>query len=104
MQMSETVMHEGGRIARSNRFFFSLGQVGEVDEKGKTIFAMTFKGKRVADPDRPLALIVGFIHNCIVTKFAYSSPEECAKDIAILKEYVNGLESHKDDPAAEKTA
>lgn len=89
--MPETKNHDGGLIARSNRMFFQISRVGEIDNKGKTVFSIGFKGKRVAEPDRPLACMMGFIHNCIVTAFTYSSPEEGEKDIAILKAYVNGL-------------
>lgn len=95
--MSKTIEHEGSLIARTNRMFFTIGSVGEVDEKGKTVFAVHFKGKRIAEPDRPLMLMVGFIQHCIVSKFAYSSSEECAKDIAIFKEYAAGLSAASEE-------
>lgn len=97
----KTAMHKGGPVARSNRFFIQISSLGEVDEKGKVIFSVGFKGKRIAEPDRPLALMVSFIHNCIVTKFCYSSGEACRKDVEWLKEYASLLASLGSEKSAE---
>jgi hypothetical protein len=92
----------GNEIARSNRMFIKVSQVGELDAKGRTLFSIGFKGRHIAKPDRPLSMMVGIIHEFIVTKFSYSSAEECANDIAILKGYVNNLLPPENKNGAQK--
>lgn len=81
---------EKSPIARGSRLFVQLAAVGECDEKGKTVLSFGFKGKAIADPDKPLTLVVGLIEE-IAALARYSSADAMRSDLAALSAYVAAL-------------
>jgi hypothetical protein len=86
---------------RGCRMFVRLAAVGYCNDQGKCSTAIGFKGNAIAEPDRPLQmLVVGFIEQ-VVDLARYSSLDALKADIAALREYVGELESRATDPAAD---
>lgn len=79
-----------GPVARTNQLFLELRRFGELDEKGRVRFALGYKGKVIAHPDMPLALLAQLTFK-IIQNFNYSSPEAAAKDLKGFQEWANGL-------------
>jgi hypothetical protein len=88
--MSDTV-EVGGEISRTNRLFIEVRRIGEVDAKGKVKFALGFKGKRIAPPDRPLMFFACMIEERVLGSFSYSSQEAMDKDIEQFKRWANSI-------------
>lgn len=76
---------------QTNRMYVQLRTIGQCDAKGKSILAMNFSGKTIAEPDKPLTTLVMPLLREIATYARWSSREAAEADLAQLKEYVAGL-------------
>jgi hypothetical protein len=83
-------------IRRGDRMFVRLAAVGECDASGKVVLSCQYKSKAVAEPDRPLVLVIGLAET-IVEMARYTSVEALEKDLDGLKAYVATLERRVQD-------
>jgi hypothetical protein len=77
-------------IKRGDRMFVQLSALGECDAKGKTVLSVGFKGRAIAEPDRPLVLAIGLIEQ-LIEMARYSSAEALQADLEGLVAYVGTL-------------
>ncbi|WP_422923103.1 hypothetical protein [Singulisphaera sp. PoT] len=81
-------------IMRGHRAFVQLTKVGECNESGKEVLSFSLKGKAIADPDRAMDLVIGFIHK-LLPHAHYSSSEALEADLKRLKVYIDGIGEQK---------
>lgn len=74
-----------------SKLFLKIGEVGKLDDKGKLIFAKSYK-RMVAPKDEPLNWIADVIDQVIIPLMGYSSPEAAKADLANFLEWANGIE------------
>jgi hypothetical protein len=84
------VVDTSTEIKRTNRLYVQLAAIGQCDERDKSVLALGYRGKIIAKPDRPLGIIQAIMQEMLPV-MDYSSREAAEKDIAELKEYINGL-------------
>lgn len=91
-------------IKRGDHMFVQLSAMGECDAKGKTVLSVGYKGKAIAEPDRPLQLAAGFIEQLLEVA-RYSSVGALKNDLEAFRKYVGTLERrvqvHEEAVAAE---
>ncbi len=91
MARAKKIVTDSG-VVRSNRFFLSLKAIGEVDEKGKTILSLGYKGKIIATPDRPLSTAVAKLILHVAEMVQYSDEGQRDADLKALKKFVVDME------------
>lgn len=95
------VVDTSTEIKRTNRLYLQLAAIGHCDEKGKSVLALGYKGKIIAKPDRPLGIVQAILEEMLPVA-DYSSREAAEKDIAALKEYINGLRLNDDKTGSDQ--
>ena len=90
-------------IQRGKRLYVQLAAIGECDDAGKSVLQVGFKGKQIAEPDRPLLLAVGIIEQ-IATLARYSSEAAARADLDELTWYVNSLRERIIGPEPKEAA
>lgn len=93
---------ESSPIVRGSQVYLVLHEVGELNEKGKRVFSIGYGGKRLADKKYPLSSLVIPIAAELTRMIRYPDGKSLREDLAMLKEYVNGLGDSK--RPAKKTA
>ena len=88
----ETKEIEGGEIKRTNRMYVALREIGQCNEKGRSVLALGYKGKFIAEPERPFETLVIPLLDEILNFVNYTDREAGAADLETLKTYINGLE------------
>jgi hypothetical protein len=90
--VAETTTKVGGDFVMvSNRLFIKLHSIGMCDGDGRTVFASHFKGKIVADADRPIRTLLLPVMQEVLDYAKYTDRAEFDADLAALKRYVDGL-------------
>lgn len=84
------VIQLGDTISRTNVMFVELKSHGEMDADGKVIFARGYKGKNVAFPDMPLAMLASLVSKCM-ENFHYSNAEAREKDVKGFKAWAESM-------------
>lgn len=79
-------------IMRGDRMFIHLKSIGEVNAAGKEIMSFGFKGKLIAEPDKPIQMLVIPLLEEIVSITRYTNDEKMAEDLGFLVRYVGSLE------------
>ena len=80
-----------GPILRGRRMFVELKAIGEVDDRDRAVLSMGFKGKLIAEPDRPMDLVIGLLGE--VSRMArYSGRAALVADLGRLLECVAVLQ------------
>ena len=94
----------GKVIAQTNHLYLSVGAIGHLNDKGKSIFSSHYKGKMVAKPDRPLSSLGAAVLLLLAEHARYSGPAQAKQDIKELKAFVAGLGWTKKPPEDDKDA
>lgn len=84
-------LRDAGPVLRSNRLYISLREIGEVNEKGKSVFAIGYKGKTIAQPDRPLSTAVFSLIAHVANMAKYTTVEDRDADLKELKRLVKSI-------------
>lgn len=94
---------EGREKKPHGYFFINLKEIGECDERHRTIRAIGYGGKAVAKADRPLMAIASLINEAMPF-LRYSSEEAMREDLERFRKFVNGLSATptKQPPAKKK--
>lgn len=81
----------GGEVLKTNKLYISLREIGQCNEKGKSVLSLGYSGKFIAQPDKPLrTLMVPLIDE--IMKFVHYSDDKLAEeDIKVFKEWVNSI-------------
>lgn len=74
-------------IKRGSRLFVEVKRIGEVDDKGKGVLGLGYKGKQIAAADEPLAVVVWLLTQ-VCPLLQYSSAKARDKDLARFKRIV----------------
>ena len=80
-----------GDVLRTNRMYISLKAIGEINEKGKSIFSIGYSGKNIAEPDRPLSTAVFSLVAHVANMAKYTSQEEAEADLKEFKKLVKSI-------------
>lgn len=81
----------GGKVLRTNKLYVAIREIGQCNEKGKSVFACGYKGKIIAKPDKPLQTLVMPLVNEILKFMQYSDDTIAEEDLKVFKEWVNTI-------------
>lgn len=85
-------------IVRCCTPYIVISQIGELNEKGKSVMSIGYHGKRVASKEKPLSsLIIPLIKELQEGFIVYRSVEHGKGDLDLLKEFVNDLHIGKNE-------
>lgn len=78
-------------IKRGSRFYIELKAIGEVDDNGKSVLSIGYKGKLVAEKDKLFgSLLIGLIEECLRMAM-FSTEEALIADFDSFLKYVETL-------------
>lgn len=81
----------GGEVLKTNKLYVGIREIGQCNEKGKSVFSLGYKGKIIAQPDRPLQTLMIPLTQEIMKFMQYSDDELANEDIKVFKEWVNSI-------------
>jgi hypothetical protein len=77
-------------------FFVQMKGFGSCDEKKRAVYSLEMSSSKiVAEPDKPLALVVAILERW-QDHWKYSSVEAAKADLERLKKFVDGIEITED--------
>lgn len=85
-----TVTTDSG-IVRSNRMFVQLASVGEVDNKGKTVFAARGFEKVIAEVNKPITTCILPLLAMLMNRSHVDDPALMQSELDALKRWVAAL-------------
>jgi hypothetical protein len=88
------VVETGKVIRKTNQLYLSLKNIGTLDENGKSILSVGYKGRMEAPPDRGLLLLV-LVMDHLQDFLSYSSVEAAENDLKLLKKHINQIKVTK---------
>ena len=80
-----------GEILKTNRLYIALREIGQCNEKGKSVFAAGYSGKIIAHADKPLQTLMMPLCQEIMKFMQYSDDNLAVEDIKAFKEWVNSI-------------
>jgi len=86
-----TTVFRGGEVLKTNRLFIGLREIGQCNEKGKSVLSVGYRGKFIAQPDKPLQTLMMPLMEEIMNFMRYSDDKLAEKDIKAFKEWVNSI-------------
>ena len=87
-------------IARSNVMYITLNEIGELDAKGKRLFAAGYKGKWIAKANKPVSTLIVPVLATLLEHAALGSAENAERELECLKKYVAKLSITKPAPVS----
>jgi hypothetical protein len=88
---SETIEIPGTEIKQTNRLYMAIREIGQCDGRGRSVLSLGYRGKIIAQPDRPLATMVWPLINELLQYVNYSGDDAALKDINQFKEIIASL-------------
>lgn len=92
------VVDTSTEIKRTNRLYLAVREIGQCNDKDKSVLALGYSGKIIAKPDQPFGIMIALLEEMLPV-MDYSTPEAAAADIERFKKYVNSLEANTNDKA-----
>jgi hypothetical protein len=80
-----------GEILKTNRLYIGLREVGQCNEKGKSVMSVGYRGKFIAKPDKPLQTLMMPLMDEIMKFMRYSDDKLAEEDIKAFKDWVNSI-------------
>jgi len=81
-----------GEILKTNKLYIALREIGQCNEKGKSVMSVGYRGKFIAQPDKPLQTLMMPLLNEIMKFMRYSDDKLAEEDIKVFKEWVDSIE------------
>jgi hypothetical protein len=81
----------GGEVLKTNKLYIALREIGQCNEKGKSVLSCGYSGKFIAHPDKPLQTLMVPLINEIMKFLGYSDDKLAEEDIKVFKEWVNSI-------------
>lgn len=88
---AKTVEFRDGEILKTNTLYLCLREIGQCNEKGKSVMAVGYSGKFIAQPDKPLQSLMMPLMNEIMKFMRYSDDKLADEDIKKFKEWVDSI-------------
>lgn len=82
----------GGEVLKTNKLYIAIREIGQCNEKGKSVFSCGYSGKFIAQPDKPLRTLMMPLIDEIMKFMRYSDDKFADEDIKVFKEWVNSIE------------
>lgn len=82
-------------VKKTNQLFIQIKQIGNCDEKGRSVLSVGYNGKFIAAPDKPLCTLVYPIIEEMFGFIKYSNNENAKKDVKAFKELINEINLKK---------
>jgi hypothetical protein len=81
----------GGEVLKTNKLYLSIREIGQCNEKGKSVFAAGYRGKIVAEPDRALMTLMVPLCQEIMNFVRYSDDKLAEEDLKLFKKWINTI-------------
>lgn len=86
-----TVEFRDEEILKTNRLYIGLREVGQCNEKGKSVMSVGYRGKFIAHPDKPLQTLMMPLMEEIMKFMRYSDDKMAEEDLKEFKEWVDSI-------------
>lgn len=90
--MAKTKEIPGTEIKQTNRLYVAIREIGHCNDKGRSVMSVGLKGKTIAEPNKPLSTVGIALLDMVMELARYTDDEAAKEDIALLKEWVDGIE------------